>query len=306
MNPLDGSRLASWCATALGSPPVAELFRAGNLSRVLGLRLADGRQVVVKARRAAARHRGCVEVQRRLWVAGYPCPRPLAGPDRLDGWDLTGEEHRPGGSLLPLDAAAPGRFAAALAALVAAAPPAGTVPSLEPPPPWVAWDHARPGRWPATATTPTDLDAVPGPGWLDGVADRARVRLGEGAGVPVVGHVDFESQNTRWLDGRLHAVHDWDSVAARPEAALAGSAAAVFPATGARGEAASVEQGQRFLDAYAAARGRPFATEERELAWAAGLWTLAYNAKVETVEGGRALTDRLALDVEQRLELAGA
>ncbi len=42
--------LAVWCERWLGSPPAAELFEAGYLSTVKGLRLADGREVVVKVR----------------------------------------------------------------------------------------------------------------------------------------------------------------------------------------------------------------------------------------------------------------
>jgi hypothetical protein len=34
----------------LGSPPADEMFRAGHLSAVIGVRLADDREVVVKVR----------------------------------------------------------------------------------------------------------------------------------------------------------------------------------------------------------------------------------------------------------------
>jgi hypothetical protein len=42
--------LAAWCERWLGAPPAAELFESGFLSTVKGLRLADGREVVVKVR----------------------------------------------------------------------------------------------------------------------------------------------------------------------------------------------------------------------------------------------------------------
>ena len=74
-----------WCQQQLGAEPIKELFRGGHLSLVIGLRLADQRRVVVKARPAAARVAGCVAVQQALALAGFPCPRPLAGPQRLDG-----------------------------------------------------------------------------------------------------------------------------------------------------------------------------------------------------------------------------
>jgi hypothetical protein len=47
---VDPGRLAQWCVEHLGSPPADELFRSGHLSTVVGLRLADDREVVVKVR----------------------------------------------------------------------------------------------------------------------------------------------------------------------------------------------------------------------------------------------------------------
>jgi len=62
--------LAAWCRRWLGAPPAARLFEAGYLSTVLGLRLADGREVVVKVRPPIARLAGCTAVHRALWTAG--------------------------------------------------------------------------------------------------------------------------------------------------------------------------------------------------------------------------------------------
>jgi hypothetical protein len=39
-----------WCRTILGAEPVDALFRVSHLSEVVGLRLGDGREVVVKRR----------------------------------------------------------------------------------------------------------------------------------------------------------------------------------------------------------------------------------------------------------------
>ena len=46
----------------LGSPPAGEIFRAGYLSAVIGLRLGDDREVVVKVRPDSPRVAACVEV----------------------------------------------------------------------------------------------------------------------------------------------------------------------------------------------------------------------------------------------------
>src|SRR5689334_24633636 len=54
-------------------------------------------------------------------------------------------------------------------------------------------------------------------------AERTRGRI-LAAGLPcVLGHADFEAQNLRWHGREVWAVHDWDSLAWQPEAALARS-----------------------------------------------------------------------------------
>lgn len=63
---IDVAELSAWCARHLGSESEEVLFSAGNLSRVFGLRLRDGRAVVVKVRTAEPRLTGCTEVQRHL------------------------------------------------------------------------------------------------------------------------------------------------------------------------------------------------------------------------------------------------
>lgn len=88
---VDPASLAAWCELHLGSPAVEELFRDGHLARVVGVRLADGREVVVKIRPAAPRVRGCTQVQRRLYQSGYPCPQPLAGPVPFGEYEANAE-----------------------------------------------------------------------------------------------------------------------------------------------------------------------------------------------------------------------
>ena len=52
----------------------------------------------------------------------------------------------------------------------------------------------------------------------------------------MLGHADFEAQNLRWHGLDVWVVHDWDSLAWQPEAALVGAASAAFandpPVTG--------------------------------------------------------------------------
>src|ERR1700757_987109 len=98
---VDRARLAQWCEEHLGSPPAGEIFRSGYLSAVIGLRLADRRAVVVKVRPGSPRLAACVEVQRRLYESGYPCPEPLTGAAPFGDAVATAEAYVPGGALLP-------------------------------------------------------------------------------------------------------------------------------------------------------------------------------------------------------------
>ena len=170
---------------------------------------------------------------------------------------------------------------------------------------WAPWDHEHPGLWPPPDDRPGDLNDDPSPRWLDRVAAAVRARLAELRLPSVVGHADWESQNLRWDGERPLAVHDWDSAVAQPEAVVAGLASAVWPATGGPGEAATVEQSEQFLTAYAQARGRLWTDPERQACWAAGLWVRAFNAKKERMEGGGPQLDRLATEAPERSSRAG-
>jgi Phosphotransferase enzyme family len=214
--------LAAWCARWLGTQPTGVLFEVAHLSIVTGLRLADGREVVVKARPPAARLHACVHVQRHLWTAGFPCPEPLAGPHPLGTLTATAEAFVPGGTRLEPGADSPRLYAEALAELIHLAPPVASISTLTPPPAWVFWDHDRPGTWPLPDDRDDDLNRYPEPAWLEEVGRRVRRRLAQCRHPPVVGHADWEEPNLRWLARRLHVVHDWDSVVSRPEAAIAG------------------------------------------------------------------------------------
>lgn len=116
------ARLAWWCTDHLGSPPADEIFRSGYLSSVIGLRLADGREVVVKVRPSSPRIAACVQVQRRMFQAGYPCPRPLTGAAPFGDDIATAEAYVPGGAMLPSADQAAQAFAEAFARLITQAP----------------------------------------------------------------------------------------------------------------------------------------------------------------------------------------
>jgi hypothetical protein len=277
--------LAVWCRRWLGAPPAAELFEAGYLSTVKGLRLADGREVVVKVRPPGSRLNGCAVVHRALWTAGYPCPEPLVDLQPLGGYAATAEtlvldvdDPPPNSELAALSAAA-------LARLVQLAPDPGSVPSLAPSPSYAGWDHTEPGLWPTPEDRDVDLNAHPQPQWLARVAAAVRDHLRGYRGDPVIGHGDWHPENLRWQGPRLIAVHDWDSVICQPEPAIAGLAAASFLGIGGPPGMAAVEDSAAFLDAYQQARGRQWTSRDYAACWAAGLWQRAFDAKTRSLDG---------------------
>jgi Ser/Thr protein kinase RdoA (MazF antagonist) len=315
---VDDHAIADWCAMWLRARPVEILASHGHLSRVSELLLANGRRVVVKVRPTQTRLAGCAYVQQHLWRTGFPCPEPLVGPVPF-GADTTlaasAEAWVPGGEMLgPREPGAVDGYATLLARMIRLAPPAARLPSLDPPPPWNAWDHGGAGVWPAADDRPDDLNAIPGTAWLDEVGRAVQLRLAAfGARSVVAGHGDFEAQNVRWRELPVAApdaarllstpvvVHDWDSVIVAPEATIVGFAAAVWP-SGA-GPAATVDQTATFIEAYQRAAGRTWLPDEIGAAWAAGLWVRAFNEKKWRIDGHVGLEPA---EAAERLRRSGA
>jgi hypothetical protein len=300
---VDAASLAAWCETHLGCRTESELFRTGHLTRVVGTRLADGREVVVRVRPAGPRIAACTDVQRRLFESGYPCPQPLAGPAPLGDHEATAETCIPGGAPLPDSGRAAQPFAAALARLVHLAPRPEQVPSLAPAPSWAAWNHDQDGIWPSPEEADdldADLNQVRGPGWLDEAAQAARHILQANQDQPVIGHCDWITDNLRWNGVRLLVAYDWDSLITDSEAVIAGLAAAIYlyPAL------PTTTETRAFLDAYATACGRPFTPGELRQCWAAGVWTRAVDAKLQHA-AGKPITQLTQDEARERLHEAG-
>ncbi|HET7017641.1 MAG TPA: phosphotransferase [Streptosporangiaceae bacterium] len=300
MPEVDAVSLAAWCQAQLGSPPERELFRARHLTDVIGTRLADGREVVIRVREAGPRVAACTQVQRRLFESGYPCPQPLAGPAPLDDYEATAESYIPGGTTLPDSGRAAQPFAAALAQLVRLAPRPEEVLSLEPAPPWTAWNHGQGALWPWPEELDLDLNLATPPSWIDAAGQAARQRLQEGKDQAVIGHGDWITDNLRWNGSRLLVAYDWDSLITDSEAVIAGLAAAIylFPAL------PTTTETREFLQAYATARGRPFSPDELQRCWAAGLWTRAYEAK-QAQAAGKPVASLTQVEAHERLRQAG-
>jgi hypothetical protein len=297
--------LAAWCLDHLGDEPAEVLFQLQQVSMVFGLRLAGGTDVVVKARADDGRAVSCVAAQARLAERGFPCARPLTPVVGVGPLAVHAEEFRPGGDVLHGDS--PGiatRCAEVFARLMAELAGVTVAPPL-PNPPWVRWDHADPGVWPAMEFLDNQDQSVV-PAYVGETAERARGRI-LAAGLPcVLGHADFEAQNMRWHGREVWAVHDWDSLAWQPEAALAGAASGSFASAGPP-RLAPVESSAAFLVAYQTIRGRLFTAVEQEIAWAASLWMAAYNAREEALCGGTSVgRDALRAQAAERLRRASA
>jgi hypothetical protein len=273
--------LPAWCLNHLGGEPVGVLFELQQVSAVFGLRLADGRDVVVKARADDGRAVSCVAAQARLADRGFPCARPLTPAVGVGSLAVHAEEFRPGGEVLHGDSPeVAGRCAGVFARLMTELADVNVAPPL-PNPPWVRWDHADSGLWPADDFLDSQDQSLV-PAYVVEAAERTRRRLLAAALPCVLGHADFEAQNIRWHGRQVWTVHDWDSLAWQPEAALAGAASGAFASDGPP-TLAPVESSEAFLAAYQDFRGRLLTPVEQEIAWAASLWMAAYNAREETL-----------------------
>ena len=272
------------------------LFVTSYVSEVVGVRLTDGREVVVKRRADESRRtRQCVLGQRLLAEQGFPCPMPLTDVIFRSGLAVHAEEFVGGGEVETEDTpAAAKKSAVLLADLIRRLAALDLDPPL-PNPEWVRWD-----------SLPERQVAVDVPAWLEDTSRRVRMKLAECRLPAVLGHADWEAQNLRWSRDEPLAVHDWDSLAWLPEAALVGAASGVF-ATHGQPTLAPVESSAAFLDAYERARGERFSPSEHEIAWAASVLVALYDARDELIFGRPRLSyERLKAQRVERLTRARA
>ncbi|WP_020666547.1 hypothetical protein [Amycolatopsis nigrescens] len=297
--------LPAWCRDQLGGEPADVLFRLRQMSVVFGLRLAGGTDVVVKARPDDGRAGSCVAAQARLAERGFPCARPLTPAVGVGALAVHAEEFRPGGEVLRGDSPDVAvRYAEVFAGLMAELTDVTVAPPL-PNPRWARFDHTDPGIWP-TIDFLDERDQSVVPAFVVDTAVLVRKRL-LATGLPcVLGHADFEAQNLRWHGRRVWVVHDWDSLAWQPEAALVGAASGGFAGAGPP-TLAPVRSSEAFLVAYQDIRGRSFTAEEQEIAWAASLWPAAHHARWEALHGGSTpvIGDALRAQAAERLRRAG-
>ena len=282
----------AWCRAHLGAGVEEYVFFESSSGSVHGVRLVDGRAVVVKGHRAAASRAfldAVLAVQAGLASSGYPAPRPLAGPVPAGSGHVTAEE------MVLCDTAVDGHdpdlrrlLASGLAQFVALGRPYRDALAAAAHP----MDVPADALYPRPHSARFDFAATnEGAEWIDDLAARARAVLRAGPDVPrAVVHGDWRIENVGIRAGRLAAVYDWDSVRVAPEHEALAGAATTFSVDWRR------ERGQRFpvpaeigafVGDYAVARGTPLAAWERKLAAAAIVASLAYGARCEHADRGR-------------------
>lgn len=274
------------CRAHLGAPVAAVEFRAASVGVVAGVRLADGRRVVVKAhppRESRAALAAIHRVQAHLHREGFPCPRPLLGPTPLANGLAVAEELVDEGA--PRDTHDPAcrrLMAEALAWHLELAKACGAPPALAGR--WTA--EAADGLWADEAHSP-ELDfraTAAGAEWIDALAAEARRRLGRSPRAPVVGHHDWSGKHMRFAGDRIAVIYDWDSVRLGPEALVAGIAAMTFTTNVDLPQVAlapTPDEVRSFVDDYSAARPTALTAAERAEIAAQATFVAAYVARCE-------------------------
>jgi hypothetical protein len=273
------------CLSELGSTVSEVLFRATSVGVVFGVRLGDGRRVVVKAhqpRESEARLRAVHAIQRELHEAWFPCPQPLVGPVVLVNGHATVETLLDDGEFR--DTHEPGcrrLIAKALAehlAITGSRPASESLIGA-----WSLFDGDR--LWPTYAHSPIfDFNATSaGAEWIDALGARAKATISVW-GPPIAGHGDWSGKHFRFAEGRITVIYDWDSLAGRPETALVGVAAMTYTTRFDLPDvprAPSPEEMSAFVDEYSDAREVPLSRSERTQISAHGLLIAAYTARCE-------------------------
>lgn len=308
------AKICAYADRILGAVVDGAGFYRVSVGCVAGVRLDDGRGVVIKVRRdrrSAAFFAACHRVLEHLRSEGFPCPEPLAEPIHSDGVWWTCERLLERGERRDAhDPAVRRTVAGALAEVVRLTASLGEVPGL-----FGAWfsslapavgsggvamgdaEIATGGSicppvgarqledrvWPKPHSPLFDFDATKeGAEWIDALAARARAKRHTAAGADVIGHFDWRVEHLRFEGDRVVASYDWDSLHWERETVMVGAAAHAFTADWQREgvvQVPSLEEMRGFVDDYEDGRGRAFSREERRTIGASLVYSLAYTAR---------------------------
>ena len=275
-----------FCARQLGSRVERYEFFATSVMSVHGVRLADGRRVVVKLGRRSLGASFLAAVQRVQWhlvAHGFPCPRPVLEPTPVErGVAVVEELLDRGGRADAREPSIRRALAKSLASLVDLCRGFVTLDGLRPS---LLSSPATHELWPEPHDRRFDFAATAsGAEWIDELAVAARAALAAGAGEVVVGHSDWRSEHARFEGEELVAAYDWQSLAVGRETALLGSAGHAFTADWSLAQARrtpTLEEYRAFVADYEAARARRFSRAERRTIDAAWVYATASGARCE-------------------------
>ena len=167
---------------------------------VFGLRLEDGRQIVIKVhppKQSSEFLAAVYRVQRHLADHGFPCPEPISGPLSLINGHATVEELQDVGIYADAhDPAIRRTMAETLYWLVDLTRDFADMPGLQP-----GMLSRQPGSalWPEPHSKIFDFEATKvGSEWIDQIASKAMQVLSNSPGQKVIGHTDWSVKHFRF------------------------------------------------------------------------------------------------------------
>jgi len=280
-------QVSHFCIHEFGSAIAEYLFYESSQGAVSGLKLDDGRHVVIKIHQPGQSEdflRAVHAVQNHLHRHGYPCPRPILGPRPLANGLAVVEELVDDGIYLDAhDPAIRQRMAEAFAWLVELSLDVRHQPGL----PTGLLSNLPPGDlWPKPHSAIFDFQATSsGAEWIDRLASEAQRIMLSCPGENVLGHTDWSVKHFRFIAGKTHVIYDWDSLRLDKEPLLVGDAARGFPMTWNLPEPIRITPTQDELHAFVAeyeeARGKIFTNAERIALAASVTGAIAYGARCE-------------------------
>ena len=278
-------RWTTWCRSHLDAPIERYEFFAASSGSVHGVRLVDGRSVVVKGYRPSVSRAyldAVASVQRAFAESGFPAPRPLVAATPCGAGHLAAEGMlRCRGDADGHDPMVRAVLARGFATFVGLGEPHRAL--LE----GVAHPLTAPEGelYPVPHSPRFDFVATGrGAEWIDELRAESLARLrSTPAGRSVVVHGDWRIENVRVEEGEIRAVYDWDSVHIEREPAALAPAAVTFCVDWTRPgrRFPSPSEIAAFVREYEVARDADFEPGSDAVLAAAMVAALSYGARCE-------------------------
>ena len=276
-----------FCQAHLDSKLRGYLFYGSSVGSTHGVRLEDGRDVVIKVRPPAETNpylrfnrtslASICRVMQWLTDRGYPCPKPILGPAPIAKGLATVEEFLDRGQRgNGFDPECRSVIASGLAHLI------DLLQSFDGEVSCLKHFQRSESLYPQPHSKLFDFEkTAEGAEWIDTFAQRAR-RAEAHEGNLVLGHGDWRVEHLRFQDGKIVATYDWDSLAFRSETELVGVSAHGFTADwtleGVR-RIPTADDIHAYVADYEQARGQPFSERGRKSLFAHCVYSIAYGAR---------------------------